>query len=410
MSTVTAEKRDWVRQMLGVALDGAPAAPGRAPGDGHTTQTHAATHGTIELGDIEIEPAGDDAADMASLIDAAEDASDWAQMAQLMNALPSPDLIARVARMNGEVYEAVHDAAVKPGGPGKDSAVAMATTPINHPVLGSRQAERAAALEKQLAPEDQKKYKALLDGAKTPKEKQYLTKGLAAGHTVAELEAFAAKIAGKDEEWMRNNLSLTGQSNGRGVQQQWHDSCGPTTFEAVQGELDPLYALKKHEDNPNLDDVDVHDGTKKNADLAADQKAVLTGGGGIAVNRDQTGGRGMWIAGALNNISASTGVTYDLKKIGEGATLDEGVTALNDATAAGTPVPIAIGNGPKNYQHYVLVVASDPGPPRTYTIHDPWDGVTVTRSEDQMRTGKIDIAGCNDFESFDKPTPVPVSP
>jgi len=277
-------------------------------------------------------------------------------------------------------------------------------------VMGSRQASRAEALEKKLSPEDQKKYHALLDTAKSPKEKQFITKGLAANHTVAELEAFAAKIAGKDEKWMQDNLSLTGQSNGRGVQQQWHDSCGPTTFEAVQGELDPLYALKKHEDNPKLDDVDVHDGTKKNADLAADQKSVLTGAGGIAVNRDQTGGRGMWIAGALNNLSASTGVTYDLKKIGEGATVEQGITTLNDATAGGTPVPISIGNGAKNYQHYVLVTASDPGPPRTYTIHDPWDGVTVTRSEDQMRNGKLDIAGCNDFESFDKPTPVAVAP
>ncbi len=406
MSTVTAEKRDWVRQMLGVEVAEAQA----GPGNGHAVDGHAAAHATVEVGEVEVVPSEDPAADMAAFINSAEDDSDWTQMAQLLNVLPAPQLIARVARMNGEVLEAVHGAALKAAGLGKNSAVAMATTPINHPVLGTRQAERAAALEKKLSPEDQKKYHALLDAAKSPKEKQYLTKGLAANHTVAELEAFAAKIAGKDEEWMRDNLSLTGQSNGRGVQQQWHDSCGPTTFEAVQGELDPLYALKKHEDNPNLDDVDAHDGTKKNANLAADQKAILTAGGGVAVNRDQGGGSGMWIAGALNNLSASTGVKYDLKKIGEGATLDEGVKALNDATAGGTPVPIAIGNGPKNYQHYVLVTASDPGPPRTYTIHDPWDGVTVTRSEEQMRTGKIDIAGCNDFESFDKPTPVPVSP
>jgi hypothetical protein len=116
----------------------------------------------------------------------------------------------------------------------------------------------------------------------------------------------------------------------------------------------------------------------------------------------------MWIADALNNVKASTGLTYDLKKIGDGATLNEGITALNDATAKGEPVPISIGNGAKNYQHYVLVTASDPGPPRYYSIHDPWTGQTVIRSEDQLRHGKIDIANCNDFESFDKPTAVPV--
>jgi hypothetical protein len=64
-----------------------------------------------------------------------------------------------------------------------------------------------------------------MDATKSEAEKQYLLKGVAAGHTVAELKAFAKKVQGKDAKWMRDNLSLTGSSTGTGVMQQWSQSC-----------------------------------------------------------------------------------------------------------------------------------------------------------------------------------------
>jgi hypothetical protein len=288
--------------------------------------------------------------------------------------------------------------------------VAIDTAVFAHPTISPQQEGRASAIEKKLSPEDATKYHALLDAAKSPKEKQFITKGLAANHSVAELTAFAAKIAGKDDKWMQDNLSLTGASDGTGVKQQWHDACGPTTFEAVKGELDPLYALKMHEDNQHLNQADDKDGSKTNPNLAADQSAILMEGGGTVTDRDTKGG-GMWITDDLNKVAATTGLTYDTKKIGEGATLEEGITAINEATAKGAPVPIVIGNGSQDYAHYVLITASDPGPPRYYKIHDPWSGETVTRSEKQLRGGQLDIAGgLNDLESFAKPTPVAVAP
>lgn len=253
--------------------------------------------------------------------------------------------------------------------------------------LGPEQEGRAGAIEQALAPEDQKKYRALLEGAKSPKERQYITKGLAAKHSVAELEAFAAKIAGKDETWLQDNLSLTGASVGSGVKQQWHDSCGATTFEAVMGELDPLYALKKREETPRTDQAETADG-------------------GVAPGRDAKG-RGMLGTDDLNRISASTGLSYENKTIPDGGTVEEGISTLNAAGAKGEPVPIVIGNGSKDFAQYVLVTASDPGPPRSYSIHDPWSGETVTRSEKQMRDGELDLAGgLNRLEAFAKPTPV----
>ena len=68
-----------------------------------------------------------------------------------------------------------------------------------------------------MSPEDQKRLHVVMDGKKPPKELDYLQKGLAAGHGIGELEKFSRKIAGKDEKWMQDNLSLTGNSSGKGV-------------------------------------------------------------------------------------------------------------------------------------------------------------------------------------------------
>jgi hypothetical protein len=335
-------------------------------------------------------------------------AKDWAKAARYLNEYDAAGIARRMSKQTPTDIAALHKAALADSALGVSSRAAIGTEIVAHPVIGSAQAGRAAALEQKLSEEDKKKYKALLDAA-TPATKDYLTKGLAANHSVAELEDFAKKIAGKDAKWLQDNLSLTGSSEGTGVKQQWHDSCGPTTLEAVRGELDPLYALQMHEDSPKLDAVNPSKATEINPKLAEDQRKILTDAKGIAVDRDKGGGRGMWIAEPLNKLSASTGLTYQRKKMGEtGATVDDAVNTLNAATAAGEPVPIAIGANATNYQHYVLVTGSDPGPPRYYSIHDPWSGTTVVRSEDQLRNGKLDIANCNVLSAFDKPTPVEV--
>jgi hypothetical protein len=335
-------------------------------------------------------------------------ANDWVKAARYLNEYDAAGIRKRMSRQTPSDIAALHKAALADSTLGVSSRAALGTEVVAHPVIGSAQQTRATALEQKLSEDDKKKYKAVLDAA-TPATKDYIVKGLAANHTVAELEEFAKKISGKDAKWLQDNLSLTGSSEGTGVRQQWHDSCGPTTLQAVRGELDPLYALKMHEESPSLDTMDPTAGMAANPKLATEQRDILTNAKGIAVDRNKGGGRGMWIADPLNKLSASTGLTYQRKKMGEaGATVDDAVNVLNNAAAAGTPVPIAIGKNATNYQHYVLVTASDPGPPRYYTIHDPWDGTTVTRSEEQLRSGHLDIANCNVLSAFDKPTPVEV--
>ena len=319
----------------------------------------------------------------------------------------------------GRALGIVHDPAPVP--PPKPPAPAPAKPAAPPPSVGPVQQKRADAAKAKLSPDDQTKYQTLLDGAKSEKEKVYFAKGLASGHSVAELQGFQAKIAGKDEKWMQDNLSLTGDSNGKGVKQQWMMSCNATTAEAVRGELDPLYALKMHEDNPNLTQRDNDDGAKLNPNLAADQKALLetddgTGykGKALSVNKD-TEHKGRWNTDLLNNVKDSTGVEYKNTKIGDGGlTVDQAVDDIKANAEKKIPVPIVVGASTSNFAHYVLVTATDAGPPRTFTIHDPATGTTVTRSEDDLKGGKIDIGsdtkggGYMKLSAYEKPTPVEV--
>ena len=282
------------------------------------------------------------------------------------------------------------------------------------PVLGATQKKRADARLAALAPEDRKKFDAVVKDAGSDTEREYLQKGLACNYPVAEIEAFAKKIKGKDAKWMQDNLAMTGSSSGKGIKQQWSHSCNATTVQAIRGELDPMYALKLHEENADITDADDTDGAKKNAKLAAEQKAMLesnyggvaTGSKGTAANREKEAakaGRGRWADDLMTNMKDVTGLTYSQKKLDDSYKVSDALTAIDKALAKGQPVPIVIGNGPNKFTHYVLVTFMDEGPPKEYTVHDPYDGVTVTRSAEDMSAGKINLAGSNQITALDLP-------
>ncbi len=309
-----------------------------------------------------------------------------------------------------------------PGGPkpGKgllsafaDAVKSAVSTPKDEPapLLGSAQQKRSEGKLAKLAAPDQEKYKAMLAQAKTQNEKDYLAKGLASGHSVAELATFQAKISGKSEKWLQDNLALTGNSSGKGVKQQWAMSCNATTAQAVKGQLDPLYALKLHEDNKNVNAADGDDPRKKNKALADEQKAMLEkadpdgSAGGLALPRDHDDQhQGRWNTDLLNDMKDVTGVSYANKKIGVETTLDDGIKEIDTHLDKGTPVPIVIGNKVDEYTHYVLVTKCTQKPPKVYTIHDPWSGKTYKRTAEQLSKGKLDIAGSNQVSAIEMPT------
>src|SRR5260370_11017841 len=249
--------------------------------------------------------------------------------------------------------------------------------PARKQAIGSSERTRADARLQKLPEKERKRYDALVKEAKSDDERDYVAKALATNHSVAEIEAFDKKIHGKDAAWMQNNLKLTGSTKGTGVKQQWSHSCNATTVQAVQAELDPIYALKLHEENPDLTKADEASGTRKNPKLAAEQKKMLeskyTGKGGGAAGSSGTAaarskgelGSGRWADDLLNARSATTGLTYTTKFLDKNYTLDKATQDLDKALAKGQPVPIVIGDGAASASaHYVLVTTLDPGPPK----------------------------------------------
>jgi hypothetical protein len=282
-------------------------------------------------------------------------------------------------------------------------------------IISGPQAQRGDEKLARLSPAERERFLRLIERAGSCQEAAYLWKAFAACHSVAECEAFGDKIRNKDVVWMRDNLQLANSSTGTGVQQQWSHSCNATTAEALRGQMDPVYALQTHEANPNMGQVDGNDPTKFNPNLAEEQRRMLTSTyhgptsadhAGTAVGRDQAGGSGRWADDLFNQNSSATGVTYATSLDPSGA---QAVNMVDQGLQTGAPVPIVIGNGPGQYTHYVMVLSSDPGPPKTYLIHDPWSGQTVTRTEDQMRNGTLDIAGSNQVTAVERPTPLPAN-
>jgi DNA repair exonuclease SbcCD ATPase subunit len=286
---------------------------------------------------------------------------------------------------------------------------------IDRKVIGSAQKERADKKLESLDEASRKRFNDLSNNAKTPEERDYLSKALAANYSIDEIEAFAKKINGKDKDWLQNNLKLTGNTDGKGVKQQWSHSCNATTTQALRGELDPLYSLKLHEENKDITKADNADGTKENPKLADEQKKALESEysgkaagkhSGVAASRDDpTGtGSGRWADDLMNKSSDVTGVEYANQKIGTSYKVDDAVTDIDSGLKKGHPVPIVIGNSSTAYTHYVLVTGRDDGPPATFTIHDPWDGVTVKRSVQDVKDGKINLAGSNQISALEKPS------
>lgn len=273
-------------------------------------------------------------------------------------------------------------------------------------VIGSAQKKRAGDTYKELSKEDQTKFDGLKKSAKNDTEKSYLDKALASQYSVKDIESFAKKINGKDAKWMQDNLKLTGNSKGEGIKQQWQDSCNATTVQAIRGQLDPIYALKLHEENEDVSkastDPSVAKPDVKNKKLAAEQKSWLesktdgTGHAGKAVARGKGGGSGRWGADLMNNLSDVTGVEYTNQIVdGTKYKLDDAIKDINKGLKVGHPVPIVIGN-PSNpnqrFQHYVLVTGAT-SDAKSWLIHDPYGGKMHTVTLANIKANKVNVAG-----------------
>ncbi len=262
--------------------------------------------------------------------------------------------------------------------------------------------ERARFALEALEPAEQARFGALLESLEgSPLHQAYLTKALAAGNTLEDLEWFVGAIEGQSDEWLRANATLIGDAP---LVQSFTDSCVPTVAQALQGELDPVYALR-HRLAGSVSEIDDEDPSRFNPEVSAEQQEMLEGLGGVAVPRSEKGGRGVPNNKAYESLAdeagAESGIDYSLHDTRGDP--EAALELLDRNLTWGIPTPTGIGS--QSAGHALLAVERrGEGEDAEYLIYDPWlggvrwvDRATIRAGRvggDNPRfTGEIDVVG-----------------
>lgn len=259
--------------------------------------------------------------------------------------------------------------------------------PEGREVLSPYLREQAREALEALGPEEQGRFGELLESLEgSPLHQAYLTKALAAGNSVEDLEWFRDAIQGQDADWLRANATLIGEAP---LVQSFTDSCVPTVAQALQGELDPVYALR-HRLAGSVSEVDDEDPDRFNAQVSDEQRRMLEGQGGVAVARSEKGGRGVpsnkgyeWLAdGAANE----AGIDYRLEDTRGDP--EAALEILDRNLTWGIPTPTGIGS--QRSGHALLAVERrGEGEDAEYLIYDPWLGGLQWVDRATIRAGRV---------------------
>jgi hypothetical protein len=267
-------------------------------------------------------------------------------------------------------------------------------------VLTSFQAGRIEGAVNRLDEDSYDRLRIILDNANSEMEFAFICKALSAGHTIDEVEEFADTINGMSERWLVQNLSVVDETTeegetGRGIQQQFGNSCGPTSLQLIHAQADPIYALRLHSAGPvdaAVDDAKTNPENSPNSEMADEQNAILqshadAGTGNAATDRSNPTG-GAWVESDMNELVGATGLTFETKIIGTAITLNEAIDVLKTNLTRGIHVPIVVGGSVGDTAHYVVALNWAQS---RIQIHDVWAGETVWRTEDDLRNSTLNL-------------------
>lgn len=283
----------------------------------------------------------------------------------------------------------IADAAI-PGGPHDDNLI-----------LTGAQASRAGDLLNRMNSDDQARFNALLHDAKSPQERAYLLKALAAGYNIKQIEQFDSKIHkhGDDPGWLAEHLTPI-VDNGNRTENQHHDmwydgrswtqgsdpTCVASSLVTARAQVDPLYTLELttggHPDDPAFDNGDAF--AKR---LKDQQHDVYDSGRGWDADLPLFGYDGMTDQDAdrptADVLGKPQGTTYQSIDMDNASERRAVVPDIERAVDDGRPVPFtADGDG----GHGMVIVGHDGD---MLEIYNPW-GYTVWVSEDEFINGQLD--------------------
>ncbi|KMS77488.1 peptidoglycan-binding protein [Streptomyces leeuwenhoekii] len=276
-------------------------------------------------------------------------------------------------------------------------------------ILSANDLERSAAYMNKMSPEERAELERMLKDSKSPEERAYLMKTVAAGYDMDEVREFRQKIHpyGDDEAWLRRHLSpAVTEADSRNRPGAWDDltyngqnwsqkgnTCVPGSTIGARAMVDPVYALELTGGPSGQED----DGAAFRRRLDDELMRVHEEGDGSYDSGFWWGAPdGMDSDGqnevANAEISPHTGAEYEYREIREGADARRDVLPdIERAVADGKPVPIEVEGKDANGDrvgHQMMIIGQEGD---MLQVYNPW-GHTTWVSEDDFVNGRMDKA------------------
>lgn len=262
-------------------------------------------------------------------------------------------------------------------------------------ILNATDAQRAAQQLDRLSPDDRQRFNELLATAKSPQERAYLMKTLAAGHSVDEVRNFDKLIHnhGDDPAWLQQHLTPivnTGAQRaevnylGASWTQGLYPTCVASATIMARAMVDPAYTLQLTTDN-KPDDPHSTSPDEFLKRLRHEQQSVYDHGRNWLqelLRRDgMTDGQGEDLAN--ENIGKYNGQHYQHQDVsGSAADRRNILPAIESSVDQGKPVPLQVEG---NDRHQMMIIGHEGD---KLQIYNPW-GDTVWVSEDDFVNGHM---------------------
>ncbi|WP_028814358.1 peptidoglycan-binding protein [Streptomyces flavidovirens] len=287
-------------------------------------------------------------------------------------------------------------------------------------LLTANDLERSGKAMERMNAADQAEFERMLAESKSPQERAYLVKALAAGHDLNEVSEFRDKIHGKDPQWLQRHLTpvtTAGDSmNNEGLNpdgssvnkddqafkgERWSqdgNTCVPSTVVTGRAMVDPVYALELTGGPSGQED----DPAAFRERLGNEQLRVHEEGDGdneydfpFGSTPDGMDNDGKTTI-ANKEISPHTGSEYEFQETRSADARRDVLPDIEKAVAEGKPVPIGVeGTDAKGDRagHSMMIVGQEGD---MLQIYNPW-GTTTWVSEDDFVNGRMGKASDKDL-------------
>ncbi|MFJ9447994.1 hypothetical protein ACIRRH_40130 [Kitasatospora sp. NPDC101235] len=302
-------------------------------------------------------------------------------------------------------------------------------------ILTDGQLDRAKQFMSVMNGADQLAFQKLLSDAKSPEEAAYLWKALAAGHSVADVQKFAALIHphGDDPRWLSEHLvpalgsdplreESTTQATGltyKGTavldgidvySQGSVNDCVAASTVVASLKIDPVTMLQLTTGNmtdvPGADSPEYFKQRLQQLFIGQYQQGQLADGGQKVYpeNNGGIGPKGNTFL-ADQNLGKATGSTYEYVNLDTDDDRRAAVTRIEKALDEGKPVPFcafdeaSAAKGENGNYHQMVIVARDGD---RLQVYNPW-GQSVWVTEDQFIHNHLNDGGLTGTTNINRP-------